>query len=233
MDGAEVQTSPERDSSTAEGAQKDWLVNRQDDDFLAQGEPSALPRGGGWADGSSGYAGGLRRAEAGRRARRDQLHKERRVAHSAYVVAAIVMGAAVVAAAAFAVLVFAGAFPSSPGGSTRHRTETLERQSSATTAPSSSSTTSPPSPGAATEIDRPVLPPPGPVAIRGTTTRAPTPARPSATQTPDTSASSSSTAAGQVSSASSRSPSGARSPTTTACRSLPRTSRSKKSCSSP
>ena len=210
-------------------------MNRQDDDFLAQGESSAEPRRGGLADGSSGYAAGLRRAEAGRRARRDQLHKERRDAvHAAYVVAALVMGAAVVAAAALAVLVFAGAFPSWPGASTRHRTETLERQSSATTtAPSSSSTTPPPPPGATAEIDPPALPPPGPVAIRGTSTRAPIPARPSATQTPNTSASSSSTATGQLSSASLPPPSGARSPTTTTCRSLPRTSRSKKSCSSP
>jgi len=59
---------------------------------------------------------------------REQIHKEGRDAmHAAYVAAPRVMGAAVVAAAAVAVLVFAGVFPSWPGASTGHRTETLSR----------------------------------------------------------------------------------------------------------
>src|SRR5262249_57639430 len=90
-------------------------MNPRDDDFLALVDPPAQPRRGGLADGSSVYADGLRRAKAGRRARREQLHEERRdTAHNAYVAVARVMGAAVVAAAAFAVLVFAGLFPTSP-----------------------------------------------------------------------------------------------------------------------
>ena len=200
-------------------------MNRCDDDFLALVEPSAQPRRGGLADGSSVYADGLRRAKAGRRARREQLHEERRdTAHNAYVAVARVMGAAVVAAAAFAVLVFAGLFPSWPEASTGHRPDTLERQSSAaakpasaptTTAPPPPSTAAEPPPDTTTEVEPPVLPPSNPAAIRGTTTRAQIPARRSATDSPNVAASPNSTGAGQLSPASLPPVSGAPAPTTT------------------
>jgi hypothetical protein len=150
------------------------------DDDLLPSEPFADPRGRGLDHGSSGYAGGLRHAKAGRRARRMQIHKERRdAAHVAYVAAARVMGAAVVAAAAVAVLVFAGVFPGPPGSSAGHRTATLE-QSSGTTTP-----TPPPAPSTTAEIEPPPLPPADPVAIGGTTARSQIPARPSGHAQPE------------------------------------------------
>jgi hypothetical protein len=81
-------------------------VPRPDDDFLARTEPFAEPRRGGLEHGASGYAEGLRRPRAERRASRQD--KRREAMHKPYAVAAGVMGTAVVAAAAFAVLVFAG-----------------------------------------------------------------------------------------------------------------------------
>ena len=216
MARAEVQDIPDKRVGSRKAHRRIGLVNRRDDDFFARGEPSAEPRGGGLGDGSSGYADGLRRAKAGRRARQEQLQRERRDAvHAAYVAAARVMGAVVVAAAAVAVLVFAGVFPSWPGASTGHRTETLERQSSGTTTPGSvPGTATPPSPSTTTEIEPPALPPSDPGAIRGTTARARTPARPSATQARNTTASSNPTGAEQLSAASLLPPSGAPAPAT-------------------
>jgi hypothetical protein len=135
--------------------------------------------------------------------------------HAAYVAAARVMGAAVVSAAAVAVLVFAGVFPSWPGASTGHRTETLEQQSSGTTTPGSvPSTATPPSPSTTTDIEPPALPPSDPGAIRGTTARARTPARRSATQARNATASSNSTGAEQLSATSILPPSDAPAPVT-------------------
>jgi hypothetical protein len=186
------------------------------DDDLRPSERPIDRRGGGLGHGPSGYADGLRRAKAGRRKRREQLHQKRRdAAHAAYVVAALVMGAAVVAAAAVAVLVFAGVFPGSPGPSAAHRTEPLERHSSGTTTapPSSGTTTAPPSsPSTTTAIEAPALPPSNPVAIRGTTTRAQTRALPPVTRTLNTTASSTSPGAEQLSSTSLPPPSTAPAP---------------------
>jgi hypothetical protein len=217
MDRAEVQDTPkQRVRRPRKAHRRIGLMNRRDDGFFARGEPSAEPRGGGLGDGSSGYADGLRRANAGRGARREQPQRERRDAvQAAYVAAARVMGAAVVVAAAVAVLVFAGVVPSWPGASTGHRTETLERQSTGTTTPGSvPGTATPPSPSTTTEIEPPALPPSDPGAIRGTTARARTPARPSATQARNTTASSNSTGAKQLSAGSLLPPSGAPVPVT-------------------
>ena len=197
------------------------IVTPRDDDFLARVEPFAEPRGDGREHVSSRYAEGLRRAKAERRASlepggAEQVHNKRREAmHKTYVVGAGVMGAVVVAAAAVAVLVFAGVFPSWPGASTGHRTETLERQSSGTTTPGSvPSTATLPSPSTTTEIEPPALPPSDPGAIRGTTARARTAARPSATQARKATTSSKSTGAEQLSAASLLPPSGAPAPAT-------------------
>ena len=125
-------------------------MTRPDDDFLARTEPFAEPRGGRLEHGASGYAEGLRRTRAERRASRHDNRRE--VTHKAYVVAAGVMGTAVVAAAVFAVLVFAGVFDVSTGVGGGHRTETLVKHPSSTTTdpPSPSTTTAPPSPDTAT-----------------------------------------------------------------------------------
>jgi hypothetical protein len=112
------------------------IVTRGDDDFLARTEPLAKPRE---EHRSSGYAEGLRRARAERRASRDS---ERRDAmRKAFVVAAGVMGAAVVVAAVFAILVFAGLFTVSPGVGGGHGTETLAQQPASTPDPPAPSTT--------------------------------------------------------------------------------------------
>jgi hypothetical protein len=160
------------------------IMTWRDDDFLARVEPSARPSGGGLEHGSSGYAEGLRRARAERRASlepggAEQLHNNRREAmHKAYVVAAGVIGAAVVAAAAVAVLVFAGVFAVSPGVGGSHRAETLEQQPSSTTpGPSSPSTAGPPSPNTTAETGPSALPPSNPVAIPDTTAGTQVPAR--------------------------------------------------------
>jgi len=198
-------------------------LDRRDDDFLLV-EPTAEPCRGALPGGSSIYAEGLRRAKAGRRARRERLHQERRdTAHAAYVAGARVMGAAVVTAAALAVLVFAGAFPTWPGASAGHRSETLERQSPGTATPASTPTTAPPSPSTipepsldtATEVELPVVQPSDPAAIRGAPARRKIPARRSATDTSNAATSSNSTGAGELSSASVPPVSGAPAPTMT------------------
>jgi hypothetical protein len=161
------------------------IVPRPDDDFLARTEPFAEPRRGGLEHGASGYAEGLRRPRAERRASRQD--KRREAMHKPYAVAAGVMGTAVVAAAAFAVLVFAGVFAVSPGVGGGHRGETLVKQPSSTTTdpPSPSTTTAPPSPGTipgplssntAAQTGRSPLPPSHRVAIPHTTAGAQVPA---------------------------------------------------------
>jgi hypothetical protein len=125
-------------------ARRTGNVTQRDDDFLARTEPLADPRGSSLNRGSSGYAEGLRRTRAERRAsRRDE---RRTTMHKAFVVGAGVMGAAVMAAATFTVLVFAGLFTFSSGVGGGNRPVTLAQQPPATTPPSSPATTPPSSP---------------------------------------------------------------------------------------
>jgi hypothetical protein len=115
------------------------VVTRGEDDFLARPEPLAVPRE---EHGSSGYAEGLRRTTAKRRASRDSERGD--AMRKALVVGASVMGAAVVVAAVFAVLVFAGLFTVSPGVGGGHGTETLVQQPASTPdTPAPSTTTVP------------------------------------------------------------------------------------------
>ena len=126
-----------------EAAWRIGTVNRRDDDFLARTEPLGKP---GKEHGSSGYAEGLRRTRAERRASRDFGRPE--AMRKAFVVGAGVMAAAVVIAAVFAVLVFAGLFTLSPGVGGGHRRETLVQQPASTPDPPAPSTTTVPlSPG--------------------------------------------------------------------------------------
>jgi hypothetical protein len=128
------------------------IVTRGDDDFLAPAEPLADPRE---ANGSSGYAEGLRRTRAERRASRDS-EKRGAMLHKAIVVVAGVVAAAVVVAAVFAVLVFAGLFTVSPGVGRGHRMKTLVQQPVSTPDPPAASTTTVPlSPGDTTGADSP------------------------------------------------------------------------------
>lgn len=128
------------------------IVTRGDDDFLAPAEPLADPRE---AHGSSGYAEGLRRTRAERRASRESEKREA-MPRKAIVVVAGVVGAAVVVAAVLAVLVFAGLFTVSPGVGRGHRMKTLVQQPVSTPDPPALSTTTVPlSPGDTTGADSP------------------------------------------------------------------------------
>ncbi len=185
-------------------------MTRGDDDFVARTEPLAQPRE---APGSSGYAEGLRRRRAARRASRDS--EKREAMRKAFVVGAGVMGAAVVVAALFAVLVFAGLFTVSPGVGAGHRTKTLVQQPASTPDPpapsittvplSPSDTTGTDWPSTATRTGRSPLPSSGPVAIPRTTAGTQVPALPSLNAN----------GSQQLSSASSPPPSGAPSPAPT------------------